>query len=195
MGQQEWQERLALGIRDASEPDGGRADEEPFTTRVAVGPYDGVLDRLGDRRPVVGSVARVGAVDAVDGLQQLLDRLGQAVDAITAAQTQAGMLLACSAVSRSWRPNETYFLQAIGDQMLLTVNHLRMRTSARTVGAADEKTGLLARSSYLDCLLHEAQSARRLAGLCISCPTPSTAAYCRECQNVRTWQRKLREAA
>jgi diguanylate cyclase (GGDEF)-like protein len=75
-------------------------------------------------------------------------------------QTQAGMVVAGSAAPRAWRINETYFLQAVGDQMLLGVNHLRLRTLARTMGAADEKTGLLARSSYQDCLLNETHSAK-----------------------------------
>jgi diguanylate cyclase (GGDEF)-like protein len=48
----------------------------------------------------------------------------------------------------------------VGDQMLLGVNHTRLRTMARTLGAADEKTGLLTRSSYLECLIQEAQRAK-----------------------------------
>jgi len=51
-------------------------------------------------------------------------------------------------------------LQAVGDQILLGVNHTRLRTLARTVGVADEKTGLLARSSYQECLLSEAHRAK-----------------------------------
>lgn len=75
-------------------------------------------------------------------------------------QAQTGMIVAGASAARAWRPNETYFLQAVGNQMLLGVNHLRLRSMARTMGAADEKTGLLARSSYQDCLVHETQSAK-----------------------------------
>jgi diguanylate cyclase (GGDEF)-like protein len=75
-------------------------------------------------------------------------------------QSQAGMLVAGYASAHQWRPQETYFLQAIGDQILLGVNHTRLRTLARTVGVADEKTGLLARSSYQECLLSEAHRAK-----------------------------------
>jgi diguanylate cyclase (GGDEF)-like protein len=75
-------------------------------------------------------------------------------------QETAGMLLAGHAGKYEWRPNETYFLQAVGDQMLLTVNHTRLRSLMRTLAVADEKTGLLARSSYQDCLLSEAQRAK-----------------------------------
>jgi diguanylate cyclase (GGDEF)-like protein len=70
------------------------------------------------------------------------------------------MLIVGFAAPHTWRPNETYFLQSIGDQMLLCVQHTRLRSLVRSLAVADEKTGLLARGSYLDCLLHESQRAR-----------------------------------
>jgi tetratricopeptide (TPR) repeat protein/GGDEF domain-containing protein len=75
-------------------------------------------------------------------------------------QSQAGMVVAGYASAHAWRAHETYFLQAVGDQILLGVNHTRRRTQTRTVGVADEKTGLLARSSYQECLLSEAHRAK-----------------------------------
>jgi diguanylate cyclase (GGDEF)-like protein len=75
-------------------------------------------------------------------------------------QTPAGMLIVGFAGQHSWKPNETYFLQSIGDQMLMCVHHTRLRSLVRTLAVADEKTGLLARGSYIDCLLHESQRAR-----------------------------------
>ena len=75
-------------------------------------------------------------------------------------QTPAGMLIVGFAEPHGWKPNETYFLQSIGDQMLLCVHHTRLRSLVRTLAVADEKTGLLARSSYIDCLLNESQRAR-----------------------------------
>jgi len=75
-------------------------------------------------------------------------------------QTPAGMVIAGYSGPHAWRPNETYFLQAVGDQMLLSVNHTRLRALARNLGAADERTGLLSRSSYQDCLLNETQRAK-----------------------------------
>ncbi len=75
-------------------------------------------------------------------------------------QTPAGMVIAGYSAPHAWRPNETYFLQAIGDQMLLSVNHTRLRALARNLGTTDEKTGLLGRSSYQDCLLSETQRAK-----------------------------------
>jgi len=75
-------------------------------------------------------------------------------------QAPAGMLIAGFSGRHEWKPNETYFLQSIGDQMLMCVHHTRLRTLVRTLAVADEKTGLLARGSYIDCLLQESQRAR-----------------------------------
>jgi diguanylate cyclase (GGDEF)-like protein len=76
------------------------------------------------------------------------------------SRTQSAMIIAGYAAAHTWRPHETYFLQAVGDQMLLGVNHTRLRTLARTLGAADEKTGLLGRSAYQECLVQETQRAK-----------------------------------
>jgi GGDEF domain-containing protein len=70
------------------------------------------------------------------------------------------MLIAGFAEPHTWKPNETYFLQSVGDQMLQCVHHWRVRSLVRNLAMADEKTGLLARSSYQDCLLNESQRAR-----------------------------------
>jgi diguanylate cyclase (GGDEF)-like protein len=75
-------------------------------------------------------------------------------------QTPAGMMIVGFSAPHTWKPNETYFLQSIGDQMLMCVHHTRLRTLVRTLAVADEKTGLLARGSYIDCLLNESQRAR-----------------------------------
>jgi len=79
------------------------------------------------------------------------------------AQSPAGMLVVGHAAPHRWKANETYFLQAVGDQMLLSVNHTRLRGLVRTLAVADEKTGLLGRSSYQDCLLGETQRAKTQA--------------------------------
>ncbi len=72
----------------------------------------------------------------------------------------AGMLIVGSVEPRKWKPNETYFLQAIGDQMLMSVSHTRLRSLVRRMGVSDERSGLLSRSSYQNCLLTEADRAR-----------------------------------
>ncbi len=81
---------------------------------------------------------------------------------ITDRETQqpAGMLIVGHAEPRKWKANETYFLQAIGDQMLMSVSHTRLRSLVRRMGVSDERSGLLSRSSYQSCLLTEADRAR-----------------------------------
>ena len=81
---------------------------------------------------------------------------------ITDRETQqpAGMLIVGQAEPRKWKANETYFLQAIGDQMLMSVSHTRLRSLVRRMGVSDERSGLLSRSSYQSCLLAEADRAR-----------------------------------
>lgn len=75
-------------------------------------------------------------------------------------QTPAGMLIAAHAERHKWKPNEVYFLQAIGDQMLMSVSHTRLRSLVRRMGVSDERSGLLSRSSYLSCLVTEADRAK-----------------------------------
>jgi diguanylate cyclase (GGDEF)-like protein len=75
-------------------------------------------------------------------------------------QQPAGMLIVGQSEARKWKPNETYFLQAIGDQMLMSVSHTRLRSLVRRMGVSDERSGLLSRSSYQSCLLTEADRAR-----------------------------------
>ena len=82
--------------------------------------------------------------------------------AITDKETQApaGMLIVAHEKPHQWKPNQTYFLQAIGDQMMMSVSHTRLRSLVRRMGVSDERTGLLSRSSYVGCLLNEADRAR-----------------------------------
>ena len=75
-------------------------------------------------------------------------------------QHPAGALLVGSAAPRKWKPNESFFLQAAGDQILLSVNHARLRSLVRSLAVADEKTGLLNRAAYIDCLISETNRSR-----------------------------------
>ena len=102
-------------------------------------------------------------VQATDG--SILSDLGLATALgviITDKETQmpAGMLIVGHAEPHKWKPNEAYFLQAIGDQMLMSVSHTRLRSLVRRMGVSDERSGLLSRSSYQSCLLTEADRAR-----------------------------------
>ena len=102
-------------------------------------------------------------VDATEG--SILGELGLETALgvmITDKETQmpAGMLIIGYAEEHKWKPNEAYFLQAIGDQMLMSVSHTRLRSLVRRMGVSDERSGLLSRSSYQSCLLTEADRAR-----------------------------------
>jgi diguanylate cyclase (GGDEF)-like protein len=81
---------------------------------------------------------------------------------LTDKETQAasGALLVGDAGARKWKPNESYFLQAVGDQLVLSVSHTQLRSLVRSLAGADEKTGLLSRGAYIDCLLVESNRAR-----------------------------------
>jgi diguanylate cyclase (GGDEF)-like protein len=102
-------------------------------------------------------------VDATE--DSILSELGLATALaviITDKETQspAGMLIVGRSDQHKWRPNEAYFLQAIGDQLLMSVSHTRLRSLVRRMGVSDERTGLLSRSSYQSCLLNEADRSR-----------------------------------
>jgi diguanylate cyclase (GGDEF)-like protein len=75
-------------------------------------------------------------------------------------QASAGALLVGDASSRKWKPNESFFLQAVGDQLVLSVNHTRLRSLVRSLAVTDERTGLLSRGAYIDCLLAESNRSR-----------------------------------
>jgi diguanylate cyclase (GGDEF)-like protein len=75
-------------------------------------------------------------------------------------QAPSGALLVGDTGTRKWKPNESFFLQAVGDQLVLSVNHTRLRSLVRSLAMADEKTGLLSRGAYVDCLLVESNRAR-----------------------------------
>lgn len=75
-------------------------------------------------------------------------------------QAVAGILFVGDTASRGWKANESYFLQAVGDQIMISVNHTRLRSLVRTLAVADEKTGLLGRGAYIDCLLAESKRSR-----------------------------------
>ncbi|MFQ5927070.1 MAG: diguanylate cyclase domain-containing protein [Terriglobia bacterium] len=76
-------------------------------------------------------------------------------------QEQVGVLVVQQGdLVRKWKPNEIYLLQAVADQAIIAVNHTRLRTLMKTMGVADETTGLLSRGNYLDCLVSEATRAK-----------------------------------
>lgn len=61
---------------------------------------------------------------------------------------------------RQWRPNEVYLLRAIADQAETAITNTKLRSLMKTLSVADESTGLLGRSSYIDCLSSEVTRAK-----------------------------------
>lgn len=58
---------------------------------------------------------------------------------------------------RQWKPNEVYLLKAVTDQVDTSISHIKMRSLMKTMTVADDGSGLLRRSSYLDTLVAEAR--------------------------------------
>ena len=61
---------------------------------------------------------------------------------------------------RQWRPNEVYLLRAIADQAETAITNTKLRSLMKTFSVADASTGLLGRSSYLDCVVGEVSRAK-----------------------------------
>jgi len=62
---------------------------------------------------------------------------------------------------RAWTPGEVVLLTTLSTQVVIAVNNTRLRRLVRSLAGSDEETGLLPRSSYLDCLLSEAGRAKK----------------------------------
>jgi tetratricopeptide (TPR) repeat protein len=58
-------------------------------------------------------------------------------------------------VRRRWSTDDLALLRSLTDQVALAVNGARLRSLVSTLGVAEEKTGLLKRSSYLDAVVAE----------------------------------------
>lgn len=61
---------------------------------------------------------------------------------------------------RAWTPGEIVLLNAISTQVIIAVNNTKLRRLVRSLAGSDGETGLLPRSSYIDCMLAEAMRAK-----------------------------------
>jgi diguanylate cyclase (GGDEF)-like protein len=78
---------------------------------------------------------------------------------------------------RSWTLGESILLQATATQVVVAVNNTKLRQLVRTIAGTDQTTGLLPRSSYLDCMLSEAARAKdQSKPLCVCLLEPENAA-------------------
>jgi len=93
-------------------------------------------------------------------LQQLAIKSLLAVPLTDRDQVAGILLVEQSDRFRAWAPGETVLLTAIASQVIVAVNNTKLRRLVRSLAGSDETTGLLPRSSYIDCLLAEAARAR-----------------------------------
>jgi GAF domain-containing protein len=93
-------------------------------------------------------------------IQRLGIRSLQAIPLID-KDTAAGLLLLeqCDA-PRTWSTGENLLLRSIATQVVIAINNTKLRRLVRSLAGADPETGLLPRSSYLDCLLSEARRSK-----------------------------------
>ena len=101
----------------------------------------------------IGSMVTKVAPDALGGVElQAADaagiarfgvgiRVGRAADGQRNAGT-IGALLIGDARLRKWKPNESFFLQAVGDQLVLSVNHTRLRSLVRSLAGGGREDGI-----------------------------------------------------
>jgi GAF domain-containing protein len=61
---------------------------------------------------------------------------------------------------RDWSQAERLLVRAIATQVVIAVNNTKLRRLVHSLAGTDPSTGLLPRSSYLDCLLSEAQRSK-----------------------------------
>jgi len=157
-----------LGVARCLVTLGAAGDTAPLTAEYSA---PGLRAVGGAHLPAIASLVAKASPDDLGGIQltastaPVLGQLG--VESALAvvlqdkeAGTQSGILLVADKSARKWKSNESFFLQAVGDQLVLSVNHTRLRSLVRSLAVADEKTGLLSRSAYVDCLLAESNRAR-----------------------------------
>jgi GAF domain-containing protein/predicted Zn-dependent protease len=109
----------------------------------------------------VDNVVQAPLLSALPGeIQKLGIRSLLALPLIDKDEVMGLLLLEQCEAPRAWSPGESLLLRAIATQVVIAVNNTRLRRLVRSLAGTDPTTGLLPRSSYLDCLLAEAQRSR-----------------------------------
>jgi GAF domain-containing protein len=84
-------------------------------------------------------------------------------------------------VRRRWSPDDLALLRSLADQIAIAVHGARLRSLVSTLGVAEEKTGLLKRSSYIDAVVAEL-GRQRAGGDCSTLALLQVAALTSESQ-------------
>jgi GGDEF domain-containing protein len=70
---------------------------------------------------------------------------------------------------RKWRASEVMVLKSIADQIVMASSHVKLRTLMKSLAVTDERTGMLTRGAYIDCLLAETSRVQQQGGgMCVA---------------------------
>jgi len=132
--------------------------EVPKSERAAMVRLLALSQRLTAAEPVFRA-ADVQLSEPLAAIRQELVRLNVhslAVLALISEDKPIGLLIVqqCG-VRRRWSPDDMALLRSLTDQVALAVHGARLRSLVSTLGVAEEKTGLLKRTSYLDAVVAE----------------------------------------
>jgi len=132
--------------------------EVPKSERAAMVRLLALSQRLTAVDPVFRA-ADVQISEPLSPIRQELVRLNVyslAVLALLSEDKPIGLLIVqqCG-VRRRWMPDDLALLRSLTDQVALAVHGARLRSLVSTLGVAEEKTGLLKRSSYIDAVVAE----------------------------------------
>ncbi|MBF8304857.1 MAG: diguanylate cyclase with sensor [Acidobacteria bacterium] len=107
---------------------------------------------------VVENVARAPALSSLQNFLKTLQVESLAAILLREENQPMGLLVLEQCGSpRAWKPNELGGLEALAEQVVLSVTNVRLRNLMRTLAVTDERSGLLHRDSYVSCLLSEAE--------------------------------------
>ncbi len=134
------------------------SQDVPKSERTAMVRLLALSQRLTATEPVFRA-ADVQLAEPLAPIRQELARLNVqslAVLALLNEDQVVGMFIVqqCGA-RRRWSPDDIALLRSMVDQVALAVHGARLRALVSTLGVAEEKTGLLKRSSYIDAVMAE----------------------------------------
>ena len=110
------------------------------------------------------SVENIANAPLLSTLAAEIEKLGirslQAVPLIDKDAAAGLLILQQCEAPRTWSAGESLLLRAIATQVVIAINNTKLRRLVRSLAGTDPETGLLPRSSYLDCLLSEARRSK-----------------------------------
>ncbi|HET7100986.1 MAG TPA: GAF domain-containing protein, partial [Terriglobia bacterium] len=160
-------EYLAPGLAP-SDPDAALAICAFLMQRPALGPEGWPVDDVSacsELEPVEEQLLQMGISSLL--ITPLMER-----------EQKSGLLLVeqCQA-PRHWKEDERMLARAVASQVSIAMNSTRLRRLVRSLAGTDLATGILPRSSYLDCLLAEALRAEeqsRSLSVCLMEPADTS---------------------